>query len=111
MKKLASIIILFSLSTVSQAELPDTYGVGNNSCEMYLDQGKDHVMKSKYIAWLQGYVSGAEMYINAAHNNARFTTSDVDEMSKFVDIYCSENQSDTFLNAADKLVEKLTIKE
>ena len=82
------------------------YGAGAQTCGQWTqDRSKDGFARQLEIAWIEGFVSGAE-----GVSSSRFSKSDAGGMTGYVDNYCSLHPLDKIAGAAIELTAELVEK-
>lgn len=102
----AVVFLCAAISGPARADPPGTfhaYGVGGQSCGVWLDDRRKGAAGEDDLGWLLGWVSAAGAY------NVRGDLRHVDARGQaaWVDKYCREHPLDKIFDAAMKLVETL----
>ncbi len=102
----AAALVTCLLPVLATAQQINIFTFEDSSCRAWSKTAGNKLLRAQYLFWLQGFVSGHN-YASSERQVKSGTLPGADALYQYIDAYCKENPSHTFVGAAITLVEDL----
>ncbi len=97
---------LLPVSATAQSPQVNIFTFENSSCSAWLKTSGNKALRAQYLFWIQGFVSGHN-YASPARQVATGELPGSEALYQFLDAYCKDNPTLSFVGGAIRLVEEL----
>lgn len=103
---IALLACLLPLNAAAQTRQINIFTFEDASCGVWSKSADNKLLRAQYLFWIQGFVSGHN-YANPGRQVRTGTLPASEALYQFLDAYCKDNPSLSFVGAAITLVEDL----
>lgn len=105
---IALLTVLLPPNAAAQSRQVNIFAFEDASCGTWSKSGGNKLLRAQYLFWIQGFVSGHN-YTNPGRQVRTGTLPASEALYQFLDAYCKENPSLSFVGAVISLVEDLRV--
>lgn len=102
----ALLACLLPMVAAAQTQQVNVFSFENTSCSAWSKTEGNKLLRAQYEFWIRGFVSGHN-YANPARQVQIGTLPGSEQLYHFLDVYCKDNPSLSFVGGAIRLVEEL----